>query len=192
MGLWLNVGVWGLVLGEVAGAVIALLPLIVQPWGLGKLVLQELAEFRSLIPRARILLHHHRELPLVNLPHVLSNAFAGWIVMAIAMRYFTATEVGNYFMMQRVVGLPAGVIGIAVSQAFFPAAVEMLHRTGRFDGLVLRVMALQGLIGLAIALTLILCGKELFQIVLGERWAVSGELAATYAPYAASILCWRP
>lgn len=186
IGVCYGTSAWGLVLGETVGIAISLWPLIRatrHAWSGSTRPLP--IKRRIFLLRTRALINKHIDLPRVNLPQVLLNSLSGWSIICFATMFFTTAEVGQFFMMQRIVALPASVAGIAVSQAFYAAAVHMRAATGRFDSLVLRIMALQAALGITVALVLALFGPALFAIVLGEHWVGAGQLASLYAPYVA-------
>lgn len=186
IGLFFGANVWGLVVGETVGTAFSLWPLI-RASRQTRFVPIHGQSFRKrvLLLRARVLIRRHIDLPRVNLPHVLVNTISGWSVLGFATMFFSPAEVGQFFMMQRIVALPASVAGIAVSQAFYAAAVQTRSRTGGFAALVLQIMVLQFALGLAVAIVLALFGDALFALVLGDHWRHAGHLASLYAPYVA-------
>jgi O-antigen/teichoic acid export membrane protein len=185
LGLSLLQGVWGLIVGELVAIMVALLVLLKAMRRLDEIALRShigRRRFRALVWGVA---QKYRDFPAVNLPHSLTNNIVGWATMAFVIAMFSPRDAGHYFMMQRIVMLPAGFIGLAVSQVFFREAAEAMRRQGRFERLTVRVVCLQAGIGVAVALTLWLFGEALFKLVLGPQWALAGRLAAVFAPYVA-------
>jgi O-antigen/teichoic acid export membrane protein len=185
LGLTLLHGVRALIVGEIVAIFVALLVLLNALHRVGDIALLLHVgrhRFRMLVVGVA---RKYRAFPALNLPHSLTNSVVGWGTMAFVIAMFSPSDAGHYFMMQRIVMLPAGFIGLAVSQVFFREAAAAMRTHGRFDQLTFRVVCLQGGIGVIIGLTLWLFGEVLFKWVLGPQWALAGRLAAIFAPYVA-------
>ncbi|MER9025796.1 oligosaccharide flippase family protein [Mesorhizobium sp. M0815] len=185
LGLTILPGAWGLIIGEtIAAGLAAAILLSSRRW----LYISDLRlNFFNRRSRQALLLvaSRYHLFPKFGLPHFLINSLSGFTLIAIIGARFSSVEAGQYFMMQRIVMLPAGIISAAISQVLFLEAHQQLKKAGRFDGVVFRVIVVQVTIGAILLLTLLFFGADLFSLVLGSQWLPSGQLAELFAPYVA-------
>ncbi len=178
-------GLAGLAAGEIIGAFSAT--------GLLYLQLRKVDVFASM-PRPDRTLHRkyifgiarkYSIFPLASLPQVFSGSVAALLTAILVASFFSAHEAGQWFMMQRVAMLPAGLVGTSMAQIYFAEAATSIRRDGSFAVVFRRVAVGQALIGLFVATILTLFGGFLFPFVLGNNWIQAGQLSVIYAPYVA-------
>ncbi|WP_202366263.1 oligosaccharide flippase family protein [Mesorhizobium sp. L-2-11] len=185
LGLTILPNAWGLIIGETfASSVGAALLLSARRWSCLSDLRLNVFEPRQRRPLLLVALRH-QSFPKFSLPQFLINSLSGFVLIVIIVGFFSSTEAGQYFMMQRIVTIPAGIISIAVAQILYVEAHQLVQKTGRFDGAVMRVLILQMLLGAILFFVLLLFGVQMFSFVLGSQWAPSGHLAELFAPYVA-------
>jgi O-antigen/teichoic acid export membrane protein len=176
---------WGLVLGEIVALVASTALLALQLRDVDTLQFRPRAARRGFRAGTLVLIKRYRKYPLVNLPHAFLSAAVGLLTLTYISLQFSPADAGQYFVMFRVVMLPASLIGTAVSQIYFRSAAEHLARDGNFWRLLLQVVVLLGAIGAAICAVLMFGGSVIFPLVLGDQWREAGVLAEILAPYVA-------
>ncbi|TIP30111.1 MAG: hypothetical protein E5X67_03260 [Mesorhizobium sp.] len=185
LGLTILPGAWGLIIGETfASGVGAAFLLSTRTWSYLSGLRLNVFEFRQRRPLL-LVAQRHQSFPKFGLPQVLINSLSGFILIAGIVGIFSSVEAGQYFMMQRIVMVPAGIISIAVAQILYVEAYNLVQTTGRFDGVVIRVLILQMLLGAVLLFALLFFGAQMFSLVLGSQWAPAGHLAELFAPYVA-------
>lgn len=127
----------------------------------------------------------HRDLPTANLPQSLVNSSVPWLLMSLAALAFSSAETGQFFLMFRIVLLPAALLGSTLSQVYLRRAHEERGGGKKFSSTFANVAAIQTCLGALLGTSLYLAGPYLFPLVLGEQWGLAGQLASAFAPYVA-------
>lgn len=178
-------GLAGLAAGEIIGVISSTALLCYNLRGLDTFV--ELPRPDRALNRKYVLAiaRKHSIFPLASLPQALSSSLTPLLTVILVATFFSASEAGQWFMMQRIALVPAGLVGASMSQIYFAEAASSIRRGHGFSAEFGRVAAGQALIGLLVAAVLILWGSSLFTMVLGVEWSQAGSLSVIYAPYVA-------
>lgn len=161
--------VMGLGLGHAAGAISLL-------WGSG--IRSEAARRGRQPKRLRAALSKHRRLPLVSAPSGLVNVM-GLQVPVLLIAYVYGDEVTGWLgLSQRVLALPVSLFGAAAAQVYLGELMSTT-RGGGGGSLALFMKATRRLaaLGLGIAIVLLIAGPEVFGLVFGTQWVISGQYA---------------
>lgn len=124
----------------------------------------------------------YRHFPLYNSLSALINV-SGWQVPSLIIAgSFTIIDAGFFSLTTRIMLLPSSLVGQAVAQVFYPTAAKLTDdkEAAKFikkvaTGLLLAAAPIFGSIALA--------GPELFGLVFGSKWCVSGTYAQILAPW---------
>ncbi len=118
----------------------------------------------------------YRRLPLIGAPSTLFNSLGLYLPGILLAPYFGADFAGQFLMGMKMVSLPVGLIGGALSQVFFSSAAavarEQPHEMARFFHRVF-------IRGAACSLLILLVGLVAPWVVpfaLGEKWRPAGEI----------------
>lgn len=113
----------------------------------------------------------------------LANKLSFNLLYILVSTIYGLSILGFYSVSQRVLALPATLIGTAIGQVYFQQASLEKQRTGR--SIVVFNATLKKLLILAIPSFGILYFfvKDLFVIFFGENWAESGEYAEILVPF---------
>lgn len=177
-------GIAGLIAGELLGT-LASAGLLIRASARGRPREPSIsASPRRLLALAR----RYADFALYSLPQVLLNNAAAWILLWIITASFTAESTGQYFMMQRLVSIPTGIVAVALSHVYFREGAEALRDKGEFATVFGRTLAIAGAIAAAYLIGLLIAGPFLIRLVLGTEWVQASHLARIYAPYVAAQL----
>ena len=88
-------------------------------------------------------------------------------------------------MTQRIVGIPARVIGSSFSQVYFQKASQEYNDKGSTEIIFIKTLKKLVVISVPIFLILFLVAEPVFAFVFGEDWRVSGSYAKLLIPLAA-------
>jgi O-antigen/teichoic acid export membrane protein len=118
-----------------------------------------------------------RQYPLFTVPGGLLTAMIGLTVPILMLAAFGDAIMGQYALVERVILMPAGLIGQSVAQAF-TAQLSTASQNGTSSYAAFRKVLLTMLgIGLLPTLGLVFFSPYLFTTVFGPPWAVAGSFA---------------
>ncbi len=137
--------------------------------------------YRLSLPRLRHAAYAYRQFPVYSCAAALFNS-AGLTLPSLLLSSFYGSEVTGWFgLAQRIVLLPMGLVGQAVSQVFLGEAAQILHDTPAqlpvlFNRVTFRLLPLCLLV-----IVIGLCAPVVFGFVFGERFATAGVYTAFLA-----------
>ena len=157
-------GVWGLVIGLYASAVVD----FVLSWALvqwrPRLSLVSFRMWRELVAYGR---------------HVLAGTavrrIGDQVPVVAAGSFIGAATLGQFQYANRIVSTPFALLVAGVSYVVFPAFARISHDERRFEPAFLRSLRWMTLAAMPIGLILIPLGEPLTVLVFGETWAEAGE-----------------
>ncbi|GAA2912677.1 O-antigen/teichoic acid export membrane protein [Microbacterium keratanolyticum] len=177
-------GATGLVGGFLVGRLFGFLPLYRTARPL--LARPQTGDYRSLI-------REYRRLPLILSSAALVNALGAQLPLLLIAGQFGQSDAGQFGMAQRLIAVPATLLGASVAQ-LFGAELAALVRNGLLGA---RRMYLQttlrlGAVAVAVALAIVFLSPPVLPFVLGEGWEATVPIAQALAVYAAASLVGSP
>ncbi len=131
--------------------------------------------------------------PCVMAPAALFNVLGTYLPVLLVGWLYGQAEAGHLGVAQQVVLLPSMILGTAVGQVYVGRLSASRREGGGDDRRVfLRASAALTALALPFALGVILLGPQLLPVLLGERWAAAGPMAAAMAVSAAFGLVVSP
>lgn len=129
--------------------------------------------------RWRYLLRKYRRLPLLLTPHTLVDSLR-LNGVNLLVGYYSVGGLGQYSQAWRLVQVPASLVGSAVSQVYFPrlASAARDQLSGIVRDSVIRSLAL----GAVPFVLIFFLSPSIFPLILGEEWAMAGQIAQALAP----------
>ena len=124
----------------------------------------------------------YKRFPFYSSPAGLARVLGVELPSFVLTAAFSPAAAGLYALTKRVCGVPAAVIGGAVSQVFVASAADA-YRDGTLGALVRTFHAKMAYIGLPFMLLLMMLGPKLFGIIFGSAWIQAGEFACWMAPW---------
>ena len=112
--------------------------------------------------------------PKYVMPAQLINALSSAVPVLFIGYYFTSTELGYYSMAMNILILPISLISNSIRDVFRQKASVVYRSTGDCRPLMLKIFKPLCLIGLAVVLISYFFIPDVFSIVLGEKWRMSG------------------
>ena len=92
-------------------------------------------------------------------------------------------------MTQRIIGIPARVIGSSFSQIYFQKASQEYNDKGRTEIIFIKTLKKLALISIPLFLILFLVAEPMFEFVFGEEWRISGTVTQKFlVPLAADSI----
>lgn len=128
-----------------------------------------------------ILVTEYKDLPLVNLPHVLIDLGRDLLIAFLIVYYFGKDLFGSYTYSIMILGLPIALIGQAIGQVFFNKCSEIVNKGGSVNSLLKRTLMILSLSSIIPFTVLFFFGSDLFSFVFGENWQFAGRCAEILA-----------
>jgi len=118
-------------------------------------------------------LKRYRDFPKYDIWSALLNTISWQIPIFLLAYFFSTTVVGYYSLSMMLIQLPMSFIGGAIAQVFYQrAAVAKIG--GNLRPLVENIFKILIILGLFPMMVLLLIGEDLFSVVFGSQWAISG------------------
>jgi O-antigen/teichoic acid export membrane protein len=128
--------------------------------------------------RAREVARRYRRFPLLLAPSGLLNVL-GMQLPVILLAYFYGTSVAGWMgLTQRVLAVPVTLVGTAIAQVYL-AQLARSRRSGLDSAASLFGRASRSLlaVGAVVGLVLLVGGPQIFALVFGRNWEISGRFA---------------
>ena len=122
--------------------------------------------------------------PLLEAPASLINTLAHQLPFLVFPLIFSSVIAGQYFLVDRVLIIPASLIGSAVFEVFKNKAQEDFARNGNCTPIFVKTGIALLAIGSLPALVLLFFAPNLFSFVFGPEWSKAGEYAQILTPLA--------
>lgn len=167
----------GLIFSDVLGRLISIL-LILKSTGFVNLTVS-FSKVKKLA-----LLRRFKKFPLLEAPASLVNVSAHQLPFIALPLIFSPIVAGLYFLVFRVLMMPASLVGTAVLEVFKNRAQEDFKKTGSCRKIFIKTGLILFLMGLIPTIILILFAPDLFAFLFGEEWREAGGFAQILAPLA--------
>lgn len=162
--------------GLIAGAMLATLASTAMLW-------QRLPQWwRIGADRLRQSASRYRDFPVLNTPHAFAGALQDTLSVALIAAWLGPAAAGFWGLTLRYVKAPATLVGMAVSQALYPALAAS-GATQQSRQLLRRLLLLLGLIAGLLVLLLSTLAPAGFAWAFGQPWRPAGDLAQALALY---------
>ncbi len=172
-------GYWaGLALGEIGGRAAQFARYFLASW-------QDLYRFRVVATRRRILeaLARYKRFATVLLPPMVMDSMLDALPVLLLNLLFGLSVAGQYYLMRRVLDVPATFVSRTVSDAFYGKISEYARTNpSQIRRMLIGVSALLVALSATGFIPLVLFGPSIFATVFGEPWREAGLLAAVTVP----------
>lgn len=125
----------------------------------------------------------YKDFPKFSMWAGLTNTLSHNLTNILISTFYSTGTLGLYSLVQRVLGMPASLIGGSISQVFFQQATLEKQQTGKaittFNSTVKKLI----IIGLPLFGILFFIVEDLFAFVFGEKWRIAGVYAKILIPF---------
>lgn len=171
-----KVGSMGLIIGLVIGTVLSCLDLLINT--LYKGVEPKKVRLSEIKKQAR----QFSQFPKYSAPAVFVNSSAQHIPSAFITAVFTSATLGQYYLVQRILGAPSMLIGASISQVYYQRATEEKNCGGSSEHAFKAALVRLVMVAFCVYGPLLFIIEDVFAIVFGEDWRVAGEYAKILLP----------
>jgi len=175
---YLKLGSTGLIIAYLSGKLASTIAVIIPFFKKDKALFKEVnkTDMKSLAKQ-------YKKFPTTNSLHAFTDMFFLSVLVFLISYYFGDDVTGYYGRTYKILLAPSILIGGVIGQVFFRKISIMKSNEERMMGFFKKVLALLFIIGLPIFVTLMLFGKEIFGLYLGENFKIAGVYAAILAPW---------
>jgi O-antigen/teichoic acid export membrane protein len=162
----------GLLVSMISGQAIAFLLLFTQTLKEDKALIRFIKK-----NSIKLSLKKHIDFPKYNMPQGFLDGLRESSIILIISNNFTSSILGSYSYAISMLNKPLQIIGNAFGQVFYQSATEKFNNKSDLYTFTLKTVKTLALISAPFFLTVIIFGKPIFSIVLGNRWAEAGMFA---------------
>jgi O-antigen/teichoic acid export membrane protein len=162
----------GLVFGEILGRVSATCVLAVTSVNEDKAFIRQIS-----MKRMKAQFKRYKNFPKYSLPADLVNVVTNQIPIFTLNRFFSSSILGNYALMDRVLGVPVSMVGRAVLDVFKQRASSDFSATGNCHEIFIKTFKTLVLASIIPTLVLGIFAPQLFKFIFGNNWELAGEFA---------------
>lgn len=125
----------------------------------------------------------YRRFPISSMPTGLINNLAVQMPVFILTSKFGQDFIGQYYMMNRVLGTPVSIVGQAIGDVFRQRSSQSYAETGECKKLYFTTAKALALASFVPFLFLMLVARPAFTFVLGDEWVLAGTFVVLLAPF---------
>lgn len=169
----------GMLLGEAAGRCLGMSKMLRSSW-------PKLLHHARTFTRQRLVqtLWFHRKFPMYSMPSSFLNALCLGLSLPLLIRQYGVSNGGYYSLVWKAITVPSVLITAAVADTFHSHLAVCARETpSEITKLFRKTSAALFGVGLVPAAILWFFGPALFAFVFGEKWKLSGTMAAMVAPW---------
>jgi O-antigen/teichoic acid export membrane protein len=164
-------GATGLITGEIISRMVSntrLLKKILKD----KLLVSKISKIKMLSLAKR-----YNDFPKYNLPSTLSDTITQQLPFLIIPNMFSLSISGYFSLSQKLIALPSSLIAKSISQVYFQKISENINDKIENMPILIKTMKKLILLALPISILIFLFAPQLFIIIFGEAWEISGKIA---------------
>ena len=167
----LGFGSWGMILGAFIGQVFAGAGFIRKYFKI-KIGKPNYSRMRN-----KVLIRRYKDFPLVSFPHAAIDVARDLILAFYIAALFSKSTFGYFNHSMIMLRIPLVLIGVSIGQVFFNRCSKMVNEGQDIHGLLKKTLVQLSLLSVVPFTVIYFFGEDLFSLVFGEEWGVSGRYA---------------
>jgi O-antigen/teichoic acid export membrane protein len=128
----------------------------------------------------------YSDFPKFSMSAILANSLAYNLTNILISIYYNIATLGFYSLGQRLLGMPAALVGSSIGQVYFQEATIEKNKTGKAVNTFNKTSKKLFLLSIVFFTPLFFLLPIIFEIVFGKEWRVAGEYAQITLPFVAS------
>ena len=124
----------------------------------------------------------YQDFPKYSMPGGLASTISQNLTNILISSFYSVATLGFYSLVQRVLAMPASLVGTSIGQVFFQQATKEKHTTGKSINSLKTTTKKLLIIGLPSFGLLFFIVEDLFALVFGEEWRIAGTYAKILIP----------
>lgn len=172
----LNIGGFGLFLGNLIGQIISSLNLINIRILVKNIKITKVSELKFWAKR-------YKDMPQTNLFQAIIDLYLTNGLVYLIPIYFSNSILGFYSFSMRILQAPVSFVGSAIAQVFYQKATDTFHANKDLNQIVKQTILKSSLIALPLPVILVLFGPDVFAFIFSKNWRIAGEYSQILAPW---------
>lgn len=123
------------------------------------------------------LAREYQDLPKYTLIPNLLNTFVLGSLTFLVLDKYSITEVGYLEFTQKILAVPSVFLSVAISQVVFQRVSELINKKQKIIPFIISITLFLALVSLVFFIAIQLYSTELYSIIGGQEWEVSGDYA---------------
>lgn len=174
---FLHKGFAGLILGQFAS-------LVMSNYKLFSAITDKYSSFEAInLNSMKKVSLKYQDFPKFSTGAILANTLSYQLLNILISNVYSLATLGYYSLVQRVMGIPSGLIGTAVSQVYFKQANQQKNELGHCNNIFKSVVKKLSLLSILIFFPAYFFVKPLFIFIFGEKWSIAGEYTQILIPF---------
>ncbi|MFW2441368.1 lipopolysaccharide biosynthesis protein [Aliarcobacter butzleri] len=116
----------------------------------------------------------YKDFPKYNILSTTADVLTLQLPFLMIPKIFNLSISGFFFFSQKIISLPASLISKSISQVLFQKMTENKNKNLENMDLLLKTIKKLLIISLFISINIIIFGQDLFEIIFGDNWKLSG------------------
>jgi O-antigen/teichoic acid export membrane protein len=137
-------------------------------------------------------LRRYKKFPLMSIPTDLVSQLSGQLPRFFMGIYFGSTALGLFFLNQRVLDLPLGVVAGSVREVFGQRAARQYQLEGACEDTYIKTFKHLLLIAVLPSGMVFVFAPDVFAMIFGERWREAGDYSRIMVPMYFFRFCISP
>jgi len=126
----------------------------------------------------------YKNFPKFSLPSAFANVLSAELSNILIFAFYSASTIGFYSFVQRMLGVPTALIGKSIGQVYFEEGTKEKKRTGNAKNIFNSTLKKLLIIGFPLFFIMFFVVEDIFAFVFSEEWRVAGEYAQIVVPMA--------
>ena len=127
----------------------------------------------------------YSDFPKFSMSAILANSLAYNLTNILISIYYNIATLGFYSLGQRLLGMPAALVGSSIGQVYFQEATIEKNKTGKAVNTFNKTSKKLFLLSIVFFTPLFFLLPIIFEIFFGKEWRVAGEYAQITLPFVA-------
>lgn len=140
---------------------------------------------KTTISKTQEIINKYYDFPLYRCPQMLINAFSQGLPVLFLANFFGVEVVGYYGMAILIITAPVNLLGNSLNSLLYPKFVDSIDNKCELKSLLIRSTFFLAIIAIFPFGMIYFFGKFIFSFVLGDTWAIAGEIAEWL-----SVMCY--
>lgn len=168
---------YGLIIADIIGRAVSIIIIL-------KSILHQIRLSYFSFRKSIYFIKRYKKFPFLEMPATALNIASFQIPYILMPIIFTSSIAGYYFLVFRVMMLPASLIGDAVLEVFKNRAINDLNLYGSCQRIYKKIFIFIFSIAILPTIIIIFYGESIFSFVFGQEWREAGQYAQILAPFA--------
>ena len=135
------------------------------------------------------LLKQYRKFPIYMMPANLIQNLSAQIPVQLMEELYSSYAIGMYSMALRILSIPSTILAVPINRVYYQEANERYNKGEKIGDFSFKILETNIKIAIIPILILIVFGRFIFSVFLGNEWGEAGEYASIIGIYQLMLFC---